>query len=590
MRHLPLLSYSQFVFALILGIALAHPMVGQQSAVKDSKKSTNGTTQVWYGELDVKLAVLRLEFHVTKMSDGTFAGHMISLDQGRAKLPLDTINVTDKQISLTINRAQLEFTGDFDASRKVAKGTYSQLGKKYPFSIELVEEDPELKHTQTWTGRMKAGPQTFDFQIRVYEKDGMPPRVLLDSFSENDFDRRAKLIHDAEGGVTVEVPSTKAKIVGTLNDSFDRLDGKWHQRGGKFDIVLRKIALEQTRDPKAKRPQTPKTSFKYKTTEHTIKNQEAGLALCGSLTVPNGDGPFPVIVTISGSGPQDRDETIFGHKPFYVIADHLGKRKIATFRYDERGVGESTGNFSTATSKDFADDVDVIVDYLKTQETLDPKRIILVGHSEGGIIAPMVAARRSDIAGIVLLAGPGVPGLEIVLNQTRLIAKAEGAEEKDLEAQRFILEELIKGVESAEEFAAVVNEKFKDQMSEEEAEKTLAAIQQAQAQFDSPWFKFFLKHDPRVDLRKVKVPVLSIVGEKDLQVDPNLNLPAIEAALQVAGNNKVQSKVLPKLNHLFQECKTGSPSEYAAIEQTFAPAALEVLTTWLLENFGDGAK
>ncbi len=574
-----------FVFGIFL-TSVVWPLL---SSAQEQPTLKATVPAIWYGELNLKIAVLRLEFHVTQGEDGKYTGKMISLDQGNIAVPLDSFAINDQTMSFAIRKVQIQFEGKLSANKKMASGTFKQLGKDYPFSLALVEPDPEMRHTQTWTGRMKAGAQKFDFQFRYFEKEGSDTKLKLDSFTENDFDRVATIAQDGTT-ITIAIPSTQAKIVGKLNDKSDQIDGKWLQRGGEFKIILRKIPLEQTRDPKANRPQTPNPSLspppKYKTTELTIENKLADLKLVGSLLVPDGKGPFPVVVLITGSGPQDRDETIFSHKPFYVIADHLAKRGVASFRFDERGVGESTGDFSTATSKDFANDVEAIVEHLKTIPKLNPQKIILMGHSEGGIIAPMIAANRDDIAGVVMLAGPGVPGFDIVMNQTRLISAAAGADATDLDYQEFFLKLVLEDKLAKDQLVQLITTKYKNKLSDEEKQMLPVAIENMKSQFKSPWFKYFLNHDPRPDLRKIKIPVLNMVGSKDLQVDPNLNMPEIKRALAEAGNKHTTSVILPNLNHLFQECETGEPSEYAKIEQTFAPAALDVISNWLTKQFG----
>jgi pimeloyl-ACP methyl ester carboxylesterase len=309
--------------------------------------------------------------------------------------------------------------------------------------------------------------------------------------------------------------------------------------------------------------------------------------------MPNGPGRFPALILISGSGPQDRDETIFQHKPFLLLADALTRRGVAVLRVDDRGVGGSTGSTSQSTSEDFAGDVLAGIAFLKSRPEIDSRKIGLAGHSEGGLIAPMVAARSNDVAFIVLLAGTGLPGDQIIILQQRLIGKVMGADEKSLDTQQDIqkqLDEIVKAEPDHDKMVKRLREALKkiwSKLSEQERKEAgdFEALLESQGKvLESPWYRFFLMFDPRPTLAKVRCPVLALNGEKDLQVPPKENLAEIEKALKRGGNMQVTVKELPGLNHLFQTCKTGAVSEYAAIEETMSPAALKVITDWVAER------
>jgi pimeloyl-ACP methyl ester carboxylesterase len=319
-------------------------------------------------------------------------------------------------------------------------------------------------------------------------------------------------------------------------------------------------------------------------------NPKSGNKLAGTLTLPRSPGPHPAVLLITGSGPQDRDEALMGHRPFLVIADYLTRRGIAVLRVDDRGMGKSTGKFDSATTVDFAGDARASVDFLKTRKDVDPQQIGLIGHSEGGVIAPMLAAESSDIAFIVMLAGTGVTGEEIVVAQQFLINRAMGmpeeAAEKSREVERFIL-----GVIKEEKDDAVALRKIHEGVEKMSADlpedrrqaqkQMMAGLEKQMAMMTSPWFRAFLIYDPRPALEKVKVPVLAMNGALDLQVPPHQNLLAIAAALEAGGNPDYEIVKLAHLNHLFQTAQTGSPIEYAKIEETFAPAALEAMGDWI---------
>jgi len=330
--------------------------------------------------------------------------------------------------------------------------------------------------------------------------------------------------------------------------------------------------------------------YPYYSEDITFQNVKANISLTGALTLPEKEGSFPVVIMISGSGPQNRDEELLGHKPFLVISDHLTKNGIGVLRFDDRGVGKSEGEFKTSTSADFATDVESAVAYLKTRKEIDKKKIGLMGHSEGGLIAPMVASQSEDVSFIVLLAGTGLRGDSIVLLQQALIAKADGASDSDIEETTDAFTKAVDIVMKSDDdqklktdLTNFINKLIEDDPSAEiPSGMTREEFVSAQVnEISSPWMKYFLKLDPAIALEKVKCPVLAINGEKDLQVPPRENLEAIKKALVKGGNEKVTTVELPNLNHLFQECETGSPKEYANIEQTFSPTALNIILDWI---------
>ncbi len=348
------------------------------------------------------------------------------------------------------------------------------------------------------------------------------------------------------------------------------------------------------REPVAKpvRLQEPKPPFPYSAEEVTYTN--GGVKLAGTLTLPPGDGPFPAVVMITGSGAQDRDETLLGHKPFLVLADHLSRHGIAVLRADDRGVGGSTGSVPDSTTADFAQDALAGVRFLKTHPRIARDRIGLLGHSEGAVAAPLAASQSSDVAFVVMLAGTGVPGAEVLLLQTERIARAEGTPEERIQKQSAAIRKMIDALGAASDPAAR-DAKLRQAARESVATLTPDELRAAGGAdglverdvqfFGSPWFRYFVGYDPRPALRQVKVPVLALDGELDLQVIPDQNLPEIEKALKEAGNKDFTLKRLPGLNHLFQPAKTGSPSEYAKSEITMAPVVLDTVTAWITERF-----
>ena len=390
------------------------------------------------------------------------------------------------------------------------------------------------------------------------------------------------------GAITITIPSARIEYSGVLGAD-NIITGTFKQAGQSFPLNLSKGVVEKEI---IARPQEPTKPYPYYEEEITFTNEKAGIDLAGTLTLPKKEGVYPVVILISGSGSQNRDEELLGHKPFLVLADYLTRNGIAVLRYDDRGTASSKGDFATATTLDFSTDVQAAVDYLENRKEINHKQIGLVGHSEGGIIAPMVAAGSKDVAFIVLLAGTGIPGDQLLLLQQELIGRVAGMSETDLEKRKAFNKGAFDMVINATDqeklrtdLTAYIKKGFAsspEELPEGISEDENAAIHANQLL--SPWMQYFIKYNPALFLEKVKCPVLAINGEKDLQVPPKENLTAIATALQKGGNKKYTTKVLPGLNHLFQECTTGSPDEYAAIEQTMSPVALSEILNWIQEQ------
>lgn len=362
------------------------------------------------------------------------------------------------------------------------------------------------------------------------------------------------------------------------------LSGTFTQAGQSFPFRLGRDEIAQPA-----RPQEPEPPYPYEEEEVSFENGEVTLA--GTLTIPAGEGPFPAVLLVSGSGPQDRNEEVFGHKPFLVLADHLTRAGIAVLRYDDRGTGESTGDHATATSEDFAADARAGVSLVAGREEVDPKRVGVAGHSEGGLIGPMVANGSEAVAFVVMLAGPGVPGDEIIVRQVELMSRASGLPEEkiaEVAAEMQGLFSLVKSGATDEKIGAVVRRLVVAEAGQTEENESLEeAIATETVRATSPWFRFFLDHDPRPVLRELKVPVLALNGEKDLQVDPDQSLPEIRKALDQGGNPDFTVEEMAGLNHLFQKADTGAVGEYYGIEETMNPAVLDKVAGWILERFGE---
>jgi len=371
----------------------------------------------------------------------------------------------------------------------------------------------------------------------------------------------------------------------------DTAEGTLSQ-GREFPIRMRLLGADEVTGPN--RPQTPRPPFPYSALDVEYDNEFDGARLAGTLTLPQGEGPHPAALLITGSGAQDRDETIFEHKPFWVIADYLSRRGVAVLRVDDRGIGGSRAGDAPMTSATFATDVGAGVRYLRSRAEIDADRIGLIGHSEGGIIAPMVAAEDPQLAFIVLLAGTGVSGREVMGPQLaagqRAIGRPADNIERQLEAQARLMDAAVRRADRAEleaAAAALVDTQLEN-VSEAQRGGPVRdqAVAQAVAQMSTDWFAYFLATDPTEFLRRVSCPVLALNGSLDLQVIAGDNLPAIAAALDAGGNADYETHEIEGLNHLFQHARTGSVAEYGAIEETVAPEVLEMVAAWIRMRVG----
>ena len=428
---------------------------------------------------------------------------------------------------------------------------------------------------------------TLDFSIRLARGlDGAPSGTIdIPLQGVEDFPL-SEVVWDAQTiAFTMELPGVPEtgwpRFKYALTPGSTSHTGTLDQAGMRLDASLEALAAA----PEApRRPQLAQAPFPYEAREVTFENPSADLTIAGTLTIPEGEGPFPCAVMITGSGAQDRDETLMGHQPFLIIADHLARHGIAVLRCDDRGVGGTgAGTPEDPDSFDFATDIGAALTFLGTQPEIDPSHLGLIGHSEGALIGPIVAAADDRVAFLVMLAGPGVPGDEILVRQSAAIALASGVPAERVEAQRPIRESLFAAVKAGREDEA--REHMLTLLRQDMPRVEESMIQQsadAQMQFlSSRWMRTFLTHDPRPTLRKVTCPVLVLNGDLDLQVLADQNVPEVVRALGEGGNARVTTHVLPGLNHLFQPATTGTVVEYAAIETTFDPGVLAIMTDWI---------
>ncbi len=449
--------------------------------------------------------------------------------------------------------------------------------------VGLSVSHAENRVTGHWEGQIEIPGQPIAVKVDLTRTDNEWTGTI-DIPTQGANDLLLSDIHVGEEDDSVHVKFSIRNIPG--NPTFDgklqagAMSGTFSQGGSTFRF---RLSRERVKGPE--RPQEPKPPFPYKIEEVTFQNGAVNLA--GTLTLPQGDRTFPAVLLISGSGLQDRDETLVGHKPFWVLADHLRRADIAVLRVDDPGIGKSTPHPKLPTTADFATDVEAGVAFLKQDDRIGT--IGLIGHSEGGLIAAIVASRSNDVSFIVLMAGPGVPGAELLRKQNERIFDAAGIAIERKQNLLMLLDQLFTILTSedmaADERRQGVEEIVRSQLEVNgvpPAKQDEGQVQALVEQSLTPWMRYFLTFDPRPAFEKIRIPVLALNGELDVQVDAEQNLTAIAEALEKGGNQDVTVHRLPKHNHLFQRAHTGLVNEYGAIEETLSPVVLDLIRDWIL--------
>jgi len=519
----------------------------------------------WQGTLEVPGGGLRLVIHLSGVP-GALKGSMDSVDQGSNGIPLSSIALTGDRVTFASEAIHGTYNGKLSADGNAIVGTWNQ-GRSFPLVLRrMLASDLD----GAWSGTLKGGAARLRLVVHIAgTANGLV--ATLDSP-----DQGAKGIPVAEvtrsgEKLTLLVTAVMGRFEGTLSADRSSLAGTWNQGAGDIPLTLKRGTETGITPPK--RPQTPSRPYPYKVEEITFANPKApGVTLAGTVSIPQGNGPFPAAVLIHGSGPNDRDESIMGHRLFLVLADHLSRRGVLVLRYDKRGIGESKGDYQNATTMDFASDAEAAVALLKSRPDVNAKKVGLVGHSEGGMIAPLIASRHPDVAFAVMMAGPGVRGDVLLPEQNRLLSEAAGVPPEAAKQAASAIAMMIGLVEKSSDSATLrkhVQEQFGDLGT-----KMLSAL-------DTPWMRYFFTYDPVPALKLVKCPVLVLNGSKDLQVPAALNLPPIRKAFEEGGNKRVEIVEMPGLNHLFQPAETGGAMEYEKIEVTVAPVVLDKVAQWI---------
>ncbi|HLA95052.1 MAG TPA: alpha/beta hydrolase [Pyrinomonadaceae bacterium] len=440
-----------------------------------------------------------------------------------------------------------------------------------------------------WLGAISIGGAKVRFFLKISKDPAGLFMAKIDSLDQGATDLPVDTIVQESNLVRFAANNIGLDFEGTLNEKGDEISGGFKRGASSLPVVFKRT-LEV---PKSTRPQDPAKPYPYNEEEITYENKKDSVKLAGTLTLPRVEGQHPAVILITGSGSQDRNSTVAGHRIFVVLADYLTRRGIAVLRVDDRGIGRSAPGPVNATSEDFAGDVLTGVEYLKSRKEINPKQIGLIGHSEGGMIAPLAASRSTDVAFIILLAGPGQTGDEIVYGQNEQGIRSNVTNPiLAANALKFVrnLLAILKSVDSNEIANRRISEALQKQLSQmTESEKNAfapieAAVKAQIPMMMSPWYRYFLAYDPRLTLQQIKIPVLALNGENDTQVPAKENLDLVAAALRKGGNKDYMIRSFPKLNHLFQTSRTGLTDEYGEIEETFAPLVMEIISDWILKK------
>ena len=569
------------------------------SAIAVGAAADSSAAGCWLGQLgsgaEERRAILELEVG----EDGTWRGRFHRLGREVDTDTLHAIAVTGPDVSFErpAEKGTLRFQGKLSEDGVALSGEFTREQEKILLTMRRVA-DPDV------AGRALLGNWLGDLQ-----RNGVPMLKVVVRFAEapcgqitawmDSPDQGAKNLPMTSLAVGADSLHLEMRYIGgryaaAVSTDAKKMTGKWMQAGAAMDLELARTDSI----PVQRRPQEPVKPFPYLEEEVTYDNPDQGVKIAGTLTLPQSGGPFPAVLLLSGSGAQNRDETIMGHKPFLVIADHLTRQGVAVLRVDDRGVGGSTGDLFAATLQDNASDALAGVNYLKSRREIDATKIGLIGHSEGGWVAPIAATRSRDVAFIVLLAGPGVGGEDLLYAQEEAMALAKGAspemnavnretakrvykilrtEKTDSTAARLVVET----VRNAEPKLRAAAHSPADSAL---VRTWLAGIDEHSKLLTRPWFRYLLAYQPARVLKQLRVPVLALYGGHDLQVPPAQNVPAMQNALRAGRDRDFTVLELPGLNHLFQNAPTGVIEEYARIEETFAPSALELISNWILER------
>src|SRR5688500_533164 len=545
----------------------------------------------WHGAVSTPQGELTLVLHVTRGEGGVLSAKIESFDQNPGNLA-DVTEITESDGHLVWRVAPINasYEGDWDEAAQQWKGTFNQGG---PLPLNLARGAPPPRPViagldGVWVGAIEVNGVRLRQVLNVRTIDQGTFALYSSPDQMMNGAPVADLARDGQA-ISLSVVRGLVKFVGTLSDDGTQLTGTWTAPNQPDATMTFTRATEEQiaarRNPN--RPQTPKEPFPYRVEEVAFDNPAApGVRLAGTLTLPEGEGPFPAAILLTGSGPQDRDEAMLEHKPFAVIADHLTRNGIAVLRYDDRGTAKSTGDYAAALSTDHASDANAAFAWLATRPEIRRDAIGFIGHSEGGITGPTAMASNDDVAYLLSLAGVGTDLLQLLLSQRRLLTTQMGLSQADIDRQEPVMRALFEAMAGADTAQAGYDAAMAVMTPEAKTALGMPAEMDAALvvrQVSAPWLQYLLKYDPVPNLSRITVPGLALHGSLDLQVPPVENLAVIREALR--DNPDVTIMELRGLNHLFQHATTGAIGEYRDIEETFDPATLALISEWIRARF-----
>lgn len=577
---------SRIALTLLSSVAISSVSIGAQEAAG-----------CWIGNIGSGNGVRRAVLEVTS-GGGAPAGALHVLSRSLETDSLAEVSATDSTLAFTVRgpAGTRRFDGQLSSGRLQGRITSDTLSQPFAFERAAPGPDSALALTGYWRGGLYQGEALiFRMGLEFLPVACGQVMLTLDSPDQNTENLPVTSMRMEGDSLFFEMSYLGAAFRGVVAPGATGLSGEWSQGGNRIPMRVERSDSAAS----FARPQDPKPPFPYTAEDVTYHNASDSTRFAGTLTIPAGDGPFPAVVLITGSGAQNRDEAIMGHRPFLVIADHLTRNGIAVLRSDDRGVGGSTGNTMTATIPDNAGDVQAAVDLLRADPRIDAARVGLVGHSEGGWVAPLVANQSNAVAFVVMIAGPAVSGEEILYAQTRAMSEASGVAPAYIEGSETVARKIYSIIKAEPDSARAINAilALTDTVSRSLPPAQRAALdsawaipgraeelEQGLAVTVTPWFRYLLAYEPSGALAALRVPVLALFGELDLQVPPPQSVPILERLW--AEHPDATIHVFPRLNHLFQHAEKGLVAEYATIEETFAEPALEMMTAWILERAG----
>jgi pimeloyl-ACP methyl ester carboxylesterase len=578
-------------FALMFSMASRSAQPQQRPAAPKSASPSHPvpTEEEWSGTLQVGETQLHLVLHLSRIAPNEWRATVDSLDQAVYGMEASKVSRTGDTLHFALDSVGAQFQGKISPDRKTLRGLWEQGGSGLPLEFQKRTVGSAARSSAqiispvegTWQGAIETGNMRMRLQLHVSHDDQGKLIAAIDSLDQSIQGIPASQVTEYKNELKLELPAFRAQYLGTVSATRDVLNGTWSQNGNieKLDFQRSERVLD------LRRPQTPVKPYPYKAEDVSIASANGKITLAASLTLPQGAGPFPAALLVGGSSPNDRDESISGHKPFLVLADLLTRKGIAVLRYDKRGSAQSTGNFATGDMSDFAQDVESAFIYLKSRKEIDPNRIGIIGHSEGGILAAMLTTSQSDVNWLVLLATPATTGELTLLRQSELIARAGGMPEAQI-TQSLDFDRRVYDAVRAEHDSAALAKKLQALVQQSGLSESMppAALQAQIKTMTTPWFRQFLDFDPKPLLEKVQCPVLALSGDRDLQVDAAENVPLLRTAFETAKNKDFTVIEVEGVNHLFQTAQSGSPALYGAIEETIAPEVLTELGNWVAKH------